>query len=106
MAKDKNKKGQTKIKKDEFRHSKKIKHPGYVFVQIGDEMQYLGVTHAKITKGIKNIPLDQNPNPKDLNKSYIVPKVESDDKEKLGKPKKGWNLSAEDKKKIKHLTHK
>lgn len=45
---------------DEFRklHSIDVKgHPAYVYAKIGKSFKYIGITHAEITSGIRNIPL-------------------------------------------------
>lgn len=90
-------------KRDEFRknNSKQGKgHPAYIYVQKGKEFIYVGITHAEITDGMKNIPLDHNPDPKDKRESYMRPKSEKGNRSIFGKKLKGWKMSESDKKKI------
>lgn len=96
-----------KENRDEFRtcFSRKAKgHPTYIYAKVGDRYKYIGLTHAEITKGMRNIPLEQNPNPNDSRQSFIRPKVDSD-KESLfeKKAKDGWSLSKKDKRKVKKV---
>lgn len=46
-------------------------HPTFIFKKVRDEFYYVGLTHSEMTKGIKNIKLEVNPNPKDERASYI-----------------------------------
>ena len=96
-------KNKKEIKKDEFRknNSDKVKsHPVYIYAKIGNEFKYIGITHAEITQGIKNIVLDKNPNPHDNKKAYARPKAEKEKTSKFGKTLEGWKLSKQDKEKI------
>lgn len=88
--------------RDEFRtnNAKKEKHPAYIFAQIGDDYRFVGITHADITDGIKNIPLEKNPNPKDSRKAYMRPFSGRQNRGSFGSKKKGWRMSEKDKKKI------
>lgn len=89
------------IKKDEIRKNKDTRHPAYIYAKVGNEFKYLGITHAKITDGVKNIPLDKNPNPKDKKKSYVRPKAEKSKTSRFKAKEKGWSLSKKDKEKLK-----
>ena len=44
----------------------KYGHPTYVYAKIGDDYKYIGITHSPITKGVRNIKLEVNPDPKDM----------------------------------------
>ncbi len=79
--------------------SKEGKHPAYIFAKVGDEYVYVGITHAEITKGIKNIPLERNPNPHDKRKAFFRPRSSKDNKSRFGK-RKPWKLSEKDKLKV------
>ena len=90
------------IKKNEFRknNSKEYTgHPTYIYAQVGNEFIFVGITHAKITDGIKNIQLERNPNPKDKRPSYMRPFADKKHKSSFGKKLKGWKLTENDKKK-------
>lgn len=93
-------KRQKEIKKDEFRQNKKTLHPTYIYAKIGNEYKYIGITHAEITQGIKNIKLDKNPNPKDKKIAYFHPKAKKDKVNKFRKKEIGWKLSKSDKEKM------
>ena len=88
--------------RDEFRSNNADKggHPAYIYAQIGDQYKFVGITHAKITDNIENIPLDQNPNPKDKRKAYMRPINKKQNRGSFGKKKKGWRMSESDKKKV------
>ncbi|MBO5091512.1 MAG: hypothetical protein J6C61_03420 [Clostridia bacterium] len=96
-------------KKNEFRR-KNMKdgkgHPTYIFAQQGNDYIFLGITHSNITKGVKNIKLEKNPNPKDSTDSYVRPKAEKHNKSSFGKKLQGWGFSDKDKETIKKLIKK
>lgn len=85
---------------DEFRklNTKEAKgHLQYVFSKSGGTLQSLGVTHGKRTKGVNNVPLRKNPNPKDPEQAYVRPKITQEQAKLYGKRLDGLGLSAEDK---------
>ncbi len=88
------------VKKDEFRQNKKTHHPAYIYAKQGNEFIYIGITHAPITQGVRNIKLDKNPNPKDKELAYIRPKVEKSKTNNFKGKEKDWRLSKKDKEKI------
>ena len=94
------------IKKNEFRKNKGTLHPAYIYAKVGNEYKFIGLTHSKITDGVKNIKLEKNPNPKDGRTAYMKPVVESGKTNKFSKKKKGWNLSVQDKKKANRIIKK
>ncbi len=89
----------------QFRHSKNAnrQHPTYIFAKNGDDYEFIGITHSKITNGIKNIPLEKNPNPRDSRSAYIRPCVEKDKKKNFGKREKDWRFADEDVGKVKSV---
>ena len=72
-------------------------HPTYIYAREGDEYHYIGLTHAEITKGVKNIPLEVNPNPKDTRKAFFRPRSEKGNWASFGKKLQGWSFSERDK---------
>lgn len=76
-------------------------HPTYIYKKEGGKFHFIGLTHAKITDRTRNIPLDVNPDPSDLRKTYARPFKESDKAKNFGSKHKGWKLSPRDKKKLK-----
>lgn len=75
-------------------------HPTYIYARQGDDYFYIGITHAEITKRVKNIRLDRNPDPKDKRTAYFRPKAEKNNRSSFGKKLVGWSFSDSDKKKI------
>lgn len=91
---------------DEFRdcHTKERKgHPTYVYARVKDEFKYIGITHARITDHIKNIPLEKNPDPFDKDSAYLRPITSCDKSKHFGKPKVGWKFTQNDNKKVKDI---
>ncbi len=98
------KKKDKKVKNlDEFRklNTKEAQgHLQYVSGKKGKQLESVGVTHAKKTRGQKNIPLKKNPDPKDKEPAYIRPKLTTANIKKYGGKLDGLGLSAEDKKQV------
>ena len=93
--------------KDEFRTHKKNGHPSYIYAKVNGKYKYIGITHSKITNGVKNIELEQNPNPNDNEKAYARTVAKKDNVKKFkNKPLTGWKMSERDKKKIKPIKKK
>ena len=96
-------KKQKELKKDEFRknNSKQLKgHPVYIYAKEGNNYKFIGITHAEITQGVKNIKLDKNPNPNDKRSAYAKPKPQKEKTSKFSKKLEGWKLSGKDKTKL------
>lgn len=91
------------VKKDEFRINKENRHPAYIYAKIGNEFKYIGITHAEITQGIRNIRLDKNPNPEDKKTAYARPKAEKAKINEFRQKEKGWKLFKKDKQKIEKI---
>ncbi len=96
-------KNQKETKKSEFRKNKKTEHPAYIYAKVGNKFKFLGITHADMTDGVKNIKLDKNPNPEDKKTAYVKTKAEKDNTNNFKKKEVGWKLSKSDKEKINKL---
>lgn len=94
-------KNKREIKKDEFRTYKKTQHPTYIYAKVGNEFKYIGITHSTITRNIKNIQLDKNPNPYDNQTAYVHPYSGMDKVNMFKKKKNNWKMSNQDKSKLK-----
>ena len=92
--------------RNEFRDYKKSGHPTYIYQRVGKEFRFVGITHSAITSGMKNIPLDKNPNPADSRKSYFRPEARKDKATSFGEIKRGWKLSPSDKEKVSRQVNK
>ena len=75
---------------------KKLRHPTYAFLKIGNTFLYVVITHSKIVNGIKTIELRLNPNPNDNRKAYRSKTIEKDTKDRFGKPNKKWRMDPHD----------
>ena len=72
-------------------------HPTYIYAKVGKKYKFIGITHSEITDGVKNIKMDQNPDPKDKRSSYFRPKSSEANRSAFGSRLKGWRLSDNDK---------
>jgi hypothetical protein len=81
-------------------------HPAYIYAKVGDKFKFIGITHAKITHGTKNIPLEQNPDPTDSRTSYIRPNPQKEKPENFGKRLPHWRFAERDKGKVKGVIKK
>lgn len=87
--------------KNDIRRSKKTRgHPAYIYKREGDTYKFVSLTHAPITRGVKNIPLDKNPNPSDLTQSYVRPYRYSDNIKNFSRKLMGWKLKSSDRVKV------
>jgi len=93
-------KTQKEQKRDEFRRNKTNQHPAYIYARVGSDFKYIGITHSKITKGMQNIQLDNNPNPKDKKTAFARPIAEKDKAGNFKAKEKGWRLTKKDKDKL------
>ena len=71
---------------------KKIWHPTYVFLLIGNTYKYVVVTHSKSVKGKMLIKLRKNPNPKDKRESYRSVEIKTDTRDKFSRPRENWEM--------------
>ena len=94
--------------KPHFRRGKPANngHPTYIYAQDGDKLRYVGLTHASVTQGVRNIKLDKNPNPQDSRDSYIRPSPDKAPKSQFGRKLKDWQLADSDKRKVKRVMQK
>lgn len=85
--------------RDEFRKRRKggDGHPEYIYRKVGNNFEFIGITHAPITRGVKNIKLDKNPNPADGSVAYIKSTPEKRSTSEFHKkPLKGWRFADSD----------
>ena len=100
---DKKKRTRPTKKMDEFRklNTREAKgHLHYVCGKSGQDFESMGITHAKRTKGVNNVPLEKNPNPKDKQQAYVRPQLTKEKARSYGKRLDGLGLSANDKAKV------
>lgn len=114
--KSKNKNAITR-KKKEFRYHKvkvknknnveiDIRHPCYIFLQIGNIYIYVQLTHSSIIDGLTLRELRENPDPIDSEKSYWIQEIKSDLKSTFTKVQKRWKINKEDDVDIRSLYNK
>lgn len=95
------------LKREEFRKNKLSGHPAYIFKKVGNKYEFIGITHAEITQGTRNIKLDKSPNPADKKIAYIKPKTEKLKENKFSKkPYKGWKFTEKDRTKVESVKNK
>lgn len=97
-------------------NSATVGHTGYLITKKGTgknaEFGYVSITHSKTFKDKKtkkkfnNIPLSQNPNPKDKKPSYAIDNAKKEKAKNIGKIKTGWKLNKKDKKLLKKIFYK
>lgn len=105
MAKKRKKVPKVELR-DEFRklNTREAKgHLHYVFEKFGKFFRSIGITHGKRTRGKKNIPLQNNPNPQDKQTAYARPLITKEEAKNYGKKLDDHVLSSEDKKMILEL---
>lgn len=97
------------VKPNEFRYNKaRGGHPAYIVKVIKTipsekKAKFVGLSKNKKTFGVKNIPLDKNPNPKQKHeKAFARPNVDEVilTKKTFGKKLEGWEFAISDKEKI------
>ncbi len=97
------------IKKNEFRKANDKKfgaHPTYIYAQEGKRLKFIGITHAEITEGVENIPLEKNPEPGNKTKVYIKPNPDEAHRSSFGAKLKGWFFFDRDKSKVEEVKKK
>jgi len=85
--------------RDEFRKRNKDSegHPNYIYKKVGNNYEYICITHAKRTRGVSNIPMHKNPDPNDKQDAYFRPTPERASKHDFKKnTEKGLTLSDAD----------
>lgn len=96
------------VKAKEFRYNKaRGGHPAYIVKVVKKpqpkKAKFVGLTEHDTTFGVKNVLLDENPNPKlKGQKAYARPKVDEVilTKKTFGKKLEGWEFAISDKEKI------
>lgn len=86
--------------------NKKIKHPAYVFLEMGNVYIFVNLTHSKEIKNKIVLKLKKNPNPKDNADSYYVEEIHEDTKDKFGKRLLDWEMDPNDDEIIRKLYKK
>ena len=104
-------------KKKEFRYHKvkvknkndveiDIRHPCYIFLQIGNIYIYVQLTHSTIINGVILIELRENPDPMDSKKAYWIQEIKADLKSTFTKVLKKWKINKDDDANIRNLFDK
>ena len=94
--------------RDEFRKKNRDSngHPNYIFRKVGNNFEYIDMTHSPITRGIKNIKLDENPDPKDKKPSYLKPAPERASKKDFKNHTENMRFAKSDLKKVEEIKKK
>ena len=86
-----------------FIFSKRRKHPMYVYKFKKDKFKGLLLTHQEITKGKKNMKLNNNPNLSDNKLAYIQKRAYLDDESSNGNLLRNYQFDKRDKEKVRYL---
>lgn len=108
MSRRRNKQSRKYKAKNEFRYNNSPTasgHPNYVFGETSTKYKALGLTHSP-KENERYIPLSQNPNPLDKEKSNLKLKVITPKKTYMGEPMCDWSFSKEDMSKVRLLIKK
>ena len=90
-----------KIIKPHFRTHKINGHPSYIYAENTTDYKYIGITHAEVTHGLKNVDLKFNPETGKTDKSRAISFSTHDKKTNFKKRKlKGFKIHKADKKTI------
>ena len=95
--------------RNEFRRRRKggEGHPAHIYRKVGNTYVFIGITHSDVTRGVKNIKLDKNPNPNDKKPAYIKPTPErASTSEFHKKPEKGLSFASSDIPKVEEVKKK
>ena len=95
--------------RNEFRRKNKSGegHPTHIYRKVGNTYEFIGITHSDVTRGVKNIKLDKNPNPKDKKAAYIKPTPErASTKAFRSKPEPDWEFAKSDLPKVEEVKKK
>ena len=91
---------------DNKKKTKRIRHPAYVFLEKGNVLIYVNITHSNSVKNLLVIELSKNPNPEDNRKSFWVAEIRKDTKDKFGRREDGWTMDDEDDLEIRNFFEK
>lgn len=98
------------VPRNEFRRRRKgggDGHIQHIYRKVGNTFVFIGITHSDVTRGVKNIKLDKNPDPKDKRASYIKPTPErASTGEFHKKPEKGMQFADSDLPKVEEVKKK
>ena len=72
---------------------KKIKHPVYAFLQTGNVLVYITISHSRDIPHIETVELRTNPNPKDKRKAFRIKRFYKDTLDTFGVRKKEWKIN-------------
>lgn len=95
--------------RNEFRRKDKSGkgHPTHIYRKVGNTFEFIGITHSGVTRGVKNIKLDKNPNPNDKQPAYIKPAPErASTKEFRNNTESGWEFAKSDLPKVEAVKQK
>lgn len=95
--------------RNEFRKKDKSGegHPTHIYKKVGKTYVFIGITHSNVTRGVKNIKLDKNPNPNDKQDAYIKPAPErASIRDFRNKPEKDWQFAKSDLHKVEEVKKK
>ncbi len=81
-------------------------HPQYVYGKNKKNFKSIGITSAPKTDGIKNIPMERNPEPGKSKQAFMLPRPNRIPKKTRNKKLPDWTLTEEDKKKAKKIARK
>lgn len=90
-----------KGERDEFRYSYDEEHPNYCIQEKNGKITSFGVTHRETTFGVKNMPLEQNPEQGKTKQSFIRNGVVTGKKKRYGGRMKNFRLSPADRANVK-----
>ena len=68
------------------------RHPAYVFLQKGNVLIYVLITHSGKVESYTVIQLRKNPNPKDQKDSFYIAEIKEANKDSFGRIVKGWEI--------------
>ena len=95
------------MSRSEFRYNRKRKHYSYLYKDVGSRRKNIVLTskpyRKEHKKKKKNIKLYKNPNPNNLNDSYLIPIIYDDDISSFDERKLKWKFHPNDKRKVKRL---
>lgn len=78
--------------RSKFMFNRRTNHPAIVFEEFGNKYGYISITHSKIYRRRKNIPLPENPEKGNTTKAYILPNPRKDKKNHLLLKRSQWLL--------------
>ena len=79
-------------------------HKSTITNVINETVEHAPRTHASTTRNMKNIELQENPDPKDKKKSYMLPKIQKTNIKNVGKKIRGEDIkNPVDKSILRHL---